>query len=715
MLAPTGLQFPFHLFRMYRPWLLDRSIDGSRATFVLAPPRQPLSRLRAFSAVAYSVALASIFPQKAVGVHKRASLLSQVDSKTYSTKKAAPNTISDKAAPVTAKCPTRELHDWIQSRKKQSRPLVAKPARLLYEVVFGVCYLSFKLFAWLITSWFSFLISIQAYPASAPRTSTCSIAIFSSKTFTHSQFTAMLSVASLLNPAPSGPSRHRLPPSPAASSPTNSFADETTFFDRPIMPKQKIAKDAAVFTKGKPKGTVNFQPYERLDEPSLREARKFQVFPLGKIQDYCRHIPYNSGKKTSSRRLAGRALKYVFKLPGDDTEYVVMWDYNVGLVRMTPFFKCCKYSKTTPAKMLNMNPGLKEITHSITGGSIMAQGALIPIFGPDFPSICIPPDVPEHGRMIIDPTIIIHSTREADRFRRLYSNMVTSGDCGGISPSRNHRRPISLGGYNDARPQYPRLRVRSRPFISSENPYGIDTDGEVSPATDRGLNDRFLYSPIQTLTPLRPPTSSWTPVNNPHPHSHPHPHPHPHHHHHYDTAPPLPPPPPPSLPHSHWLSAVPRLASPQPYHHTTSPMHASSPAIYHHHHHHSHVPHMTPFAAPSIKRQHPPQRESPRKRSAEHLEHGHSEAVRVESSGRRDETSLHSPAAFVFPPKEQKKSSTAEGGVLGPEKKAALLLMNLSVRDAVTKSQGRPGGIASASTSPTDSEFPRKRQRASSM
>ena len=22
-----------------------------------------------------------------------------------------------------------------------------------------------------------------------------------------------------------------------------------------------------------------------------------------------------------------------------------MWDYNVGLVRVTPFFKCCKYSK----------------------------------------------------------------------------------------------------------------------------------------------------------------------------------------------------------------------------------------------------------------------------------------------------------------------------------------------------------------------------------
>lgn len=32
-----------------------------------------------------------------------------------------------------------------------------------------------------------------------------------------------------------------------------------------------------------------------------------------------------------------------------------------------------------PAKMLNMNPGLRDITHSITGGSIMAQGEQTPI------------------------------------------------------------------------------------------------------------------------------------------------------------------------------------------------------------------------------------------------------------------------------------------------------------------------------------------------
>jgi hypothetical protein len=42
-------------------------------------------------------------------------------------------------------------------------------------------------------------------------------------------------------------------------------------------------------------------------------------------------------------------FQYVFKVPGDDTEYAVMWDYNVGLVRMTPFFKCCKYPKVSPS------------------------------------------------------------------------------------------------------------------------------------------------------------------------------------------------------------------------------------------------------------------------------------------------------------------------------------------------------------------------------
>lgn len=38
-------------------------------------------------------------------------------------------------------------------------------------------------------------------------------------------------------------------------------------------------------------------------------------------------------------------LKYEFRLPGEETDYTVMWDYDVGLVRITPFFKCMGFAK----------------------------------------------------------------------------------------------------------------------------------------------------------------------------------------------------------------------------------------------------------------------------------------------------------------------------------------------------------------------------------
>lgn len=74
-----------------------------------------------------------------------------------------------------------------------------------------------------------------------------------------------------------------------------------------------------------------------------------------------------------------------------------MWDYNIGLVRITPFFKCLQYSKvraflyradstddqTVPSKMMANNPGLKGICHSITGGALAAQGMSGGIFGDD--------------------------------------------------------------------------------------------------------------------------------------------------------------------------------------------------------------------------------------------------------------------------------------------------------------------------------------------
>lgn len=58
-----------------------------------------------------------------------------------------------------------------------------------------------------------------------------------------------------------------------------------------------MVKDTGGFVKSKAKGTINFPPFESLDNTSMREIKRYQIYPFGNIQEYCRHIPYNSGKK----------------------------------------------------------------------------------------------------------------------------------------------------------------------------------------------------------------------------------------------------------------------------------------------------------------------------------------------------------------------------------------------------------------------------------
>ncbi|KAI3322170.1 hypothetical protein HD806DRAFT_545366 [Xylariaceae sp. AK1471] len=542
----------------------------------------------------------------------------------------------------------------------------------------------------------------------------------------------MLSLSSLLNPAPPGPPLdNRFPPSPASSSLTDSCAEDTAFPDRPTMPKHKMPKDAAVFTKSKPKGAINFQPHESLDDVSLRLVQKFQIYPLGKIKEYSRHIPYNSGKKDfyeKTGRESFEVFQYVFKVPGDDAEYAVMWDYNVGLVRMTPFFKCCKYPKTTPAKMLNLNPGLKEITHSITGGSIMAQGywmpyqcakaicatfcqniagALIPIFGPEFPALCTPAEAPEYSRMIIDPAIIIQSTQEADYYRRLYSNTGSGSrnDNGNISPKRDRR--VFRSPYDDSTRHHPRYRIRKTYITtpgSDNSPYATDTDSEISPVTDRsGLAgetphhrlQRFPHSPMPPmLAHLRPcqPNNShsgWTPANIPHSHGHPRPHSHAE----YQASGPSP-----------WLSAIPRFTTtahlqassytngnaqkhprPQPFS-AAHPLTHSHPQTYHPSTAQIQLP--SPSEAPPYFAQQVHQ--SPRaKRPASQIEDdtgtssGHRQGITTilrpsQMQNKSTNKENYTTEARSVRPREDDKP----GGVgMGADKNAALLLMNLSVRD----------------------------------
>lgn len=113
----------------------------------------------------------------------------------------------------------------------------------------------------------------------------------------------MLALSSLLNPIPSESSSHSQPlPSPTISSPATSCADVTASAassrpERPILSKHKMSRDSLPLSKSRPRGVINYPPYEDLDDDSLKEVQKFQVTPFGQIRHCCAHIPYNSGKK----------------------------------------------------------------------------------------------------------------------------------------------------------------------------------------------------------------------------------------------------------------------------------------------------------------------------------------------------------------------------------------------------------------------------------
>ncbi|KZM24340.1 uncharacterized protein EKO05_0005652 [Ascochyta rabiei] len=248
-----------------------------------------------------------------------------------------------------------------------------------------------------------------------------------------------MDIRSILN-SPCGDSRNYRHP---ASSPLVSA--QCRLAPVAIAKREKIAKDAPVFSESnKVVGYVNYPPHEAGSDCDLAARhRQFCVFPLGQIHKKgVRHIPYNSDKKDfleKTGREAFEVFQYTFKRPGEDKEYVVVWDYNVGLVRMTPFFKSCKYSKTVPAKALRENPGMKDISYSITGGALVCQGywmpyqaareiaatfcwdirwALTPVFGNDFPQICWPPEHPRFSKFAIDPRIVSFCTEETARFRK---------------------------------------------------------------------------------------------------------------------------------------------------------------------------------------------------------------------------------------------------------------------------------------------------------
>ncbi|KAF4307356.1 putative apses transcription factor xbp1 protein [Botryosphaeria dothidea] len=319
--------------------------------------------------------------------------------------------------------------------------------------------------------------------------------------------------------------------------------------------RQKISKVAAVFVKGKAKGDVRYPPYENVDDPELAaEHRKYQIYPVDHIRDYPRHIPYNSEKKSflaKTGREAFEVFQYTFRVPGDDHEYVVMWDYNIGLTRITPFFKCCKYSKTTPARVLNINPGLREISHSITGGALSAQGywmpfdaaravaatfchpirhALTPIFGPAFAQQCVHPADPAFACFKIDRAIVQRCAAQAHEWRLVHAVLHSSlaypdafrseaSRASTVSPAHTPSTTTTMTPLTPALPPSytpwgPPKALRPRPLPPLHQPLRRSPpapDLESGYGTDTDQSDRYHFSPqVSPKTQV----ARWTSVNN---------------------------------------------------------------------------------------------------------------------------------------------------------------------------------------------------------
>ncbi|CAI7632491.1 unnamed protein product [Penicillium palitans] len=305
----------------------------------------------------------------------------------------------------------------------------------------------------------------------------------------------MLSIKSLLNPQP----ERRIPyPSFPAS-----------------REKRKMAKDAPVFRRGKIQGECRYPPCEERDAELEKAHRELSLRPMGNIADYPRHIPYASDKKTFQEK-TGRdsfhVFQYTFQIPGEEKEWHVMWDYNIGI--------------TTPAKMLNQNPGLRDICHSITGGALSAQGywmpyeaakamaatfcwriryALTPLFGTEFPAMCIPPtDRKTHGRMVIPSEIVQRATDTSNYYRSLEMKSSTGGSALAINtPSSTHTLLHDMGilSRQDTSLTLPPLKF-PRAHYAESNPSARDSSMEpycMSPKSQ---------SPMSTFTPINPPRSS---------------------------------------------------------------------------------------------------------------------------------------------------------------------------------------------------------------
>jgi hypothetical protein len=116
--------------------------------------------------------------------------------------------------------------------------------------------------------------------------------------------------------------------------------------------------------------------------------------------------------------------------------------------------------------------------------------ALTPVFGKDFPSLCLHPKDPGFAKFLIDPAIVQFCTAETNRFRKEGpSYLISTTDMS--PPAKTVKTEM------ESPPRQPRALTRRARPTDIESGYGTDTD----------QSDKWAFSPQVS------PRSQWTPVN----------------------------------------------------------------------------------------------------------------------------------------------------------------------------------------------------------
>lgn len=129
-------------------------------------------------------------------------------------------------------------------------------------------------------------------------------------------------------------------------------------------------------------------------------------------------------------------------------------------------------------------------------------GALIPLFGPDFPSECISPGEPRYGIMIIKPELISDTVRKAQELYQRYGNW--GGGCTSSSPARRPLRTASSGSQERHHHHpYPNQEHRDRQQQQQRTVRSRRGLAEESSCVDARLQ-------LHGISAQMPPAGEWT-------------------------------------------------------------------------------------------------------------------------------------------------------------------------------------------------------------